>query len=219
MLEGRERRRRGVVNRLRRLAYGLMLSCSLPVTAGQPAAAPSPRSDRGAESASSRSSSASIQGLLAMVANLPADPATPLGTDDDYGHLAFEDVALRLEDPRGSAKLRLQLMPMERLRDGLGLHVQVPDLGALHLTLYARRGGGAARSAWSLGGSMELVRMTDGSRQLAFVPELSVDGDVLLRRDLGFSAAVRYAHWRGTGAKDAQDFEVPQLLFRWNLRT
>lgn len=227
MGEGRERRRKGPINRLRRVAYGVMLGVSLPTAASEPPLSPRLPTDRGANSGPQRWLTAGVEGLVAVSAREAADPATPMGTEDDYGHLDFEDIALDFDDPRAGSSLQVSVVQPSLMRDGLGLDVAIPDLGALRLNLYARRvAHGAtgwdfmqadAAPVWSLGGSLELVRTGDGSRQLAFIPELTVDGNALSGNKLGFSASVRYSHWRRLGAREAEDFAVPQLMFRWSI--
>lgn len=232
MGEGRERRRRGPVNRLRRIAYGLVLSASMPATAAELDAAPSLPMKPAVDSAPERVLMAGIEGFLTLASEISADPAAPIGSDRDYAHLSFEDLATELDDPRAGSALRITVAQNSLLREGLGFDVAIPDLGSLRLNLYARQNGTTegpratilsaletdrTTPAWSFGGSMELVRTRDGARQLAFVPELCIDASAITRGRLGFSAAVRYSHWRGIGDKESQDFSVPQLVFRWKL--
>lgn len=219
------------MNRARRLAYGLLLSASFPASAGAellPRLTFTPVAD----STPQRVLMAGLEGFLSINAERSADPAAPMGSDKDYAHLTFESLATTLDDPRSDSALRLTVAQPTLLREGLGLDLAIPDLGALHLNLYARqdRRGSDTRAAvlsagelqrtscaWSLGGSMELVRSEGGARQLSFVPELSVDGSALTGGKLGFSAVVRYAHWRSLGERESQDIAVPQLLFRWKI--
>lgn len=226
MGERRERRRQGAINRLRRLAYGAMLGCSLPAAAGDSAPELHATYRRAAESAPQRWLTAGVEGLVGLAALKPADPAAPLGNNDDYGHLDFGDIAMDFDDPRAGSTLAVAVVQPTLLREGLGLDLGIPDLGSLRLNLYARRVPKGATGwdwtetpetppVWSLGGSLELIRTGDGSRRVAFIPELTVDGDALTGSKLGFSASVRYAHWRRLGKTEAEDYAVPQLMFRW----
>jgi hypothetical protein len=64
---------------------------------------------------------------------------------------------------------------------------------------------------------VELIRTVDGSKHVAFVPELLIDIDDSGKRYLPFQAAVKFSNWRSLGESRALNDEVPQIAFKWRL--
>jgi hypothetical protein len=234
----RERRRRGPVNRLRRLGYGALLACASGVAAADPLASfgahravAAPPGTNSAPAA--RILEATLQGLLLVHAEEALDPAAGL-QPVFYPRLALDRVNAHLLEPAvlPAPMVEMTVNTRSSLRDGLGFDVAVPELGNFHLNLYTRRNARTpgrrwsmnlssgevtedAGRAWSLGGSLELVRTRDGARQAAFVPELMLDLGALSARPIAFSVSLKYTSFRSLHDKRALDAEVPQLGFTW----
>lgn len=230
---GRERRRQGPVNRLRRLLYGILLLAASPgaIAADELAAVGQHRPQ---PSAPARIVQATLQGLVLLHAERVEAPDTPI-QGAAYPRIALDTVTARLLEPAAmdTLLLRIEVHQDGLLRDGVGFDLEVPDFGMFHLNLYSRRNAATAgkrwalgvgdtgvdppSQTWSLGGTLEMVRTTEGGRHLAFVPELLVDLARGETRYLPFQASLKLAHWRSLSEREALDDVVPQLAFRWRL--
>lgn len=231
---GRERRRKGPVNRLRRLLYGVLLLAAAPgaVAADELAAVGQHRPQT--SPASSRIVQATLQGLVLLHAERVEAPETTV-QGAGYPRIALDTVTARLLEPAAADTLllRIEVHQGGLLRDGVGFDLEVPDFGMFHLNLYSRRNAATAgkrwalgvgdtgidppSQTWSLGGTLEMVRMIEGGRHLAFVPELLVDLARGETRYLPFQASLKLANWRSFSERAALDDVVPQLAFRWRL--
>lgn len=231
---GRERRRKGPVNRVRRFLYGLLLAAAAPgamaadelAALGQYRAQPRPATTVAPERAAVL---ATLQGLIMIHAETAAAEEAPLRAERGYPRIALDTVTARVQQVGEAPLFRVSVSDGPSIRDGVGFDLAVPELGNFHLNLYARRNartegrrwavsaGEPEPPAWSLGGTLELVRVVDGEKHVAFVPELLFD--VSSRGDsyLPFQASLRMAHWRSLAEKHALDDRVPQLTFRWRL--
>jgi hypothetical protein len=234
---GRERRRKGPINRLRRFMYGMLLAAAVPGAAAADELGQigkyKPRSI--ATAVSQGALEASIEGLLVLHAErAAAADAAPQG--NAYPRIALDSVNARIQQPlNGEAHLlKVDVTSGGTLRDGVGFDMLVPDFGRFHLNLYSRRNARTEGKrwsmnltdgsmtpmltrSWSLGGSLELVRTIDGDRQFAMVPELLLNVDALTGGKAGFTASVKYGNWRSVSDKRSLDDKVPQLTFRWRL--
>lgn len=232
---GRERRRRDPISRVRRFLYGLLLAASAPgaMAADELAAlgqyrtyahpAPAMAPERAAVLAT-------LQGLIMIHAESTAT-ASATASEVGYPRIGLDTVTARVQATEADAPLfRVPVSERPSIRDGVGFDLAVPDLGNFHLNLYARRnarsdgqrfavnaGEPAAARAWSLGGTLELVRVVDGEKHVAFVPELLFDLAGQQGNYLPFQASLRMAYWRSLAEKEALDERVPQLSFRWRL--
>lgn len=134
-------------------------------------------------------------------------------------------------DPARLMSLTVDHRILGAIRDGVGVNFSMGDLGGLHLNLYSRRnpkgpgqrwnlnpaGPGAAAALpqlWSLGGTLDLVRDNNGSRQIALVPQLLLNFDALGGSPNGFQAFVQYANWRPAAGEARVDEKVPQIALR-----
>lgn len=233
---GRERRRKGPINRARRFLYGLLLAASAPGamaadelaalgqyrTHAHPAAAMAP--ERAAVLAT-------LQGLIMIHAESATAASAAAASEFGYPRIALDTVTARVQGAEDEAPLfRVAVSEGPSIRDGVGFDLAVPDLGNFHLNLYARRnarsegqriamnaGEPSPARAWSLGGTLELVRVVDGEKHVAFVPELLFDLAGQQGNYLPFQASLRLAHWRSLVEKEVLDERVPQLTFRWRL--
>jgi hypothetical protein len=230
---GRERRRTDLYGRARRFAYGLLLLAAAPgaMAADELAAFGQHRAAaRPAASASERAVVATLQGLVMVHAERGANPDAPIQDQHGYPRVALDTITARLPEAAEAPLFRVSVSEGRSLRDGVGFDLAVPDIGNFHLNLYARRNartGGerwaltdAAKQpgqAWSLGGTLELVRTIDGGKHVAFVPELLLDLSDAPARYLPFQASLKLAHWRSLAEKQSLDERVPQLTFKWRL--
>lgn len=232
---GRERRRKGPVNRVRRFLYGLLLAASAPgamaadelAALGQYRVQPRPAAAVAPERAAVL---ATLQGLIMIHAETVAAAEAPLRSQLGHPRIALDTVTARVQHSGDAPLFRVSVSDLPSIRDGVGFDLAVPDLGNFHLNLYARRnarsegrrwevnaGEPESAPAWSLGGTLELVRVVDGQRHVAFVPELLFDLSGQEGNYLPFQASLRMAHWRSLTEKQALDDQVPQLTFRWRL--
>lgn len=209
--QGRERRRKGLVNALRRCAYGVM------IWLGQHQALAAERTEPKAVQPPGR-------GALALTA--PAH-ATRFG-----GWL------LRQDEPAIIPLLRVKTAgawrEVRRLKDGFGLDLGVQDYGSLHLALHPKRdqlqpgtrlslGGDADKPAaqplWSLGGAVDLVqyseagRPTERDRRVHCATQLLLDADRLTGLPGDGVVTVQHAYWQGSPY--IPDQPVWQLRMRW----
>lgn len=232
---GRERRRRDLYGRVRRFLYGLLLLAAAPgaVAADELASLGKFKAHtRAAVSASEQAIMATLQGLVMINADRAANPEAPIQGQAGYPRIALDTITARLPEAGDAPLFRVAVTESRSIRDGVGFDLAVPDLGNFHLNLYARRNAktegrrwsvnGAGDDAgnarqWSLGGTLELVRTTEGDRHLAFVPELLFDLSDEEQSYLPFQASLKIAHWRSLAEKEALDERVPQLMFKWRL--
>lgn len=229
---GRERRRTDLYGRVRRFLYGLLLLAAAPgaMAADELAAYGQYRAAaRPAASAPERAVVATLQGLVMIHAERAASPDAPIQDPHAYPRVALDTITARLPEAVDAPLFRVAVSEGLSIRDGVGFDLAVPDVGNFHLNLYARRnartngerwqltGAGAPDRAWSLGGSLELVRTIDGARHVAFVPELLLDLSDAPAHYLPFQASLKLAHWRSLAEKQSLDERVPQLTFKWRL--
>jgi hypothetical protein len=116
------------------------------------------------------------------------------------------------------------------IRDGAGMDLNMGPQGGLHLNLYSHRapkGPGrrwdmnpieaslaAPGRFWSLGGTLQVARGRDGERQLALVPQLLLNFDVLGEGAYPLQASIEYAEARSTSGAQAAIGPVPQITLR-----
>lgn len=117
------------------------------------------------------------------------------------------------------------------LTDGVGVNFSMGDWGGLSLNLYSRRNAkgpgkrwnlnpagpypmASAPRFWSLGGSLDLVRNSDGRKHIVFVPQLLLDFDALTGSHNRLVAFMQYANWRPGLGQAAQDEKIPQVALR-----
>jgi hypothetical protein len=229
---GRERRRKGPVNRVRRFLYGLLLAASAPgaMAADELAALGQHRPPAHSATAATPQRAAvlaTLQGLIMIHAESASAAEEPLHNQAGYPRIALDTVTARVQHADDAPLFRVSVRDLPSIRDGVGFDLAVPDLGNFHLNLHARRNArpdrrrsasaGEQAPVWSLGGTLELVRVVDGARHVAFVPELLFDPSRQEESYLPFQASLRLAHWRSLAEKHALDDRVPQLTFRWRL--
>jgi len=197
---GRERRRKDLIGRTRRFLYGLLLLAAAPgaIAADELAYVGKYRTQSVAQAA--QQDIATLQGLLVLRAGSGDAPEVSLDTataqvpqqgagQQDDGHIPqFRISAARTVGP-----------------DGVAFDLPVGDLGEFQLTLRTERS--EALSAWSLGGTLEMLAAATRRRQVAVIPTLRIH-DMHGRevRYLAFDASLR----TGDAGED-------QLAFRWRI--
>jgi hypothetical protein len=191
---GRERRRKGPVNRLRRFLYGMLLLAAAPVAAADELAAYGKFRSLAAPPTPAHAELATLEGLLVLRAGADGGPDITLES-------ATARVPRQDSDIAPQFSIQAQRAPAA---GGAAFDLAIADLGQFRLRLRSERS--AALSAWSLGGDLELARGT-GQGQVADVPTLRInDMYGSETRYLAFEASVKHG--------DAQD---PQLAFRWRI--
>ncbi len=220
---GRERRRKGALNRLRRAAFGLLLACG--ATHAQAFALMEPfESDSTSFGADSLSALAKRYLRLSVQFRNFDDSAADraLFVSQAYQEsLSNTGRSLASVAASGSWGLILSADDFNRLREGEGLDLQVPALGKLRLNF--RRGDEAdapcsIARGWSLGGSFEQTRVLDGARisgGVSFVPQLVVDLAALTPIEDRLNLSLQYANWHSASGMATED-KQPQLLLKWS---
>lgn len=193
---GRERRRKDPINRMRRFLYGLLLLAAAPgaAAADELAYFGKYRNAQTVASTPERRAVATVQGLVVLRAD--ADAALL--------QLALDTVTAQIHDPEaeGAPHFLIAAERTGRVPEGAAFDLAVAEFGTFHLDLLPRYDAGA----WSLGGTLELVRLRDAGGHLATVPEVRVPG--LHRNEtryLPFEASLKRSDTAG----------VQQLTFKW----
>ncbi len=222
---GRECRRKGFVNRLRRGVFGLLLACGATHAQAFEWTAPfDPDRD-------SSDSEAIIDltdvfkpklHLRVQLRNLSDSLGRDLSFSQAY-RLPISDAehSLARVAASGSWGLLLSADDLSRLREGSGMDLQVPALGALRLNLRMNDEAEAPwliARGWSLGGSFEQTQVLNGASTrsgIAFVPQLVLDLAELTPVKDRLNLSFQYAHWHNRAGLATDDVQ-PQLLLKWS---
>jgi hypothetical protein len=194
---GRERRRKGPVNTVRRFLYGMLLLAAAP---GSTAAADELASigkfrAHAAPPAPERAALATLQGLLVLRARSDGGPDVSLD-------------AITAQVPQQGSALAPQFQvsaDRQERADHVAFDLPLSELGAFRLRLRTERT--AALSAWSLAGTLEATLEPDRRRAVAAVPTLRIN-------DM-FGSETRYLAFEGSVRRDAAG--EPQLAFNWRI--
>jgi hypothetical protein len=212
---GRERRRKGLVNVLRRACYGVMLW----FTQQQAMAA-----DRATMEAQTPKQ---LTTLSRLSISLPATLSASSGW------------LLRQPEIEWVPPLRMKVgntwREVRRLKDGLGLDLGVQDYGSLHLALHPKRDQikpgtrlnlgstdptlPATQPLWSLGGAVDLVKYSESqnpaerSQRVHCAPQLLLDADRLTGLPGDGVMTVQHAYWQSS--RYIPDQPVWQVRLRW----
>lgn len=225
---GRNRRRKGAVNRIRRLLYAVLLWLS-PQASG--AATP-------AESGTPPAASGFLPATL-VIESFPAAAGSPQST---Y-RIAFVVPDSRIAAPfqRAAELLRKRSWKFNdsllSLRGGVGLDVGLPDDGNLHLSLFPddddpQRGKrwqlstatkGSSGRLWSVGGCVDVVRTQQErspyegytDREIAVSPQLILDMDRLAGMPGTAQLVLQNANWRDGVTERYTDERVWQINVIW----
>jgi hypothetical protein len=194
-LTGRERRRKGALNRTRRFLYGLMLLMAVPVgaVAGEFSSFGKIR-NLIAPPAPARSEVVTVDGLLVLRAGADGGPEVTL-----------ESATARVPQKVAGAAPEFRIEPRRAEgADGTAFDLTLGDLGSFRLVLRSERT--AALSAWSLGGTLYAALGAGHAAATTDVPTLRINdmyGNET--RYLAFDASVR------------PDASEPGLAFRWRI--
>ncbi|MGH8481463.1 MAG: hypothetical protein ACRES8_03275 [Nevskiaceae bacterium] len=191
---GRERRRTGPVNRLRRILYGVLLLAAVPVAAMADELAAFGKY-RVAPPAPERSALATLDGLLVLRAGADGGP-----------DISLESATARV--PQGDTGLAPQFrIGVQRAAgvDGTAFDLAIADIGEFRLSLRSQRS--PALSAWSLGGTLEASLASGRAPAAAAVPTLRIN-------DM-YGSETRYLAFDASVRQDAT--EEPRLGFRWRI--
>jgi hypothetical protein len=191
---GRERRRKGPINRIRRLLYGALLLAAAPGASAIEQLADIGKYRHAPAVAEQQAALVRVQGLLMLKLNEHQDPDVMLD-------------AVTAQLLQSDAMPQFSIAPVRRDNGRFGADFDLPvdEFGDFRFSLLAERS--AVLSAWSLGGTLELAR-TSGERYVARVPELRVQ-ELHAReiRFLAFETSLERGRI-GTG---------PELEFRWRI--
>lgn len=191
---GRDRRRTGPANRLRRFLYGLLLLAAAPVAAADPLAGVGKYRGVAPPPAPALTALATVEGLLVLRARADGGPDITLDSATARVPQPDSDIAPQFRiDARSAAA-----------GSGAAFDLVVADVGVLRLRLDAGRS--PALSAWALGGTLELAPPS-GPRLAAAVPTLRVN-------DM-FGSEMRYLAFDAKVTRDRS--EEPRLAFRWRI--
>jgi hypothetical protein len=194
---GRERRRKGPVNAVRRFLYGMLLLAAAP---GSTAAADQLASigkfrAQAAPPAPERAALATLQGLLVLRARSDGGP-----------DVSLDAITAQVPQQGAAAAPQFQVSADRKDRaEGVVFDLPLSGLGAFRLHLRTERT--AALSAWSLGGTLEATLGPDHRHAQAPVPTLRIN-------DM-FGSETRYLAFEGSVRQGADD--EPQLAFHWRI--
>lgn len=225
--EGVSRRRSGLMNRLNRLVYALLLWLSPQV----PALA--------------EDTTMALDAPLSQRVHI----ALQVMTSDTQGSVSVDHAELRLHDARIAPSFSTLAQKLSarswtysdewrRARGGVGLDIDIAEAGNLHLNLVparenAERGvrwrlasDGRVTDArlWSLGGSVDVVRMIDvrpresgirSDQRLELSPQLVLDLDQLVEAPGSAQLTLQQSYWREASSRRAIPERVWQLSLRW----
>lgn len=183
---GRERRRKGLVNRIRRGLYGLLLMAAAPgASAVDELAAWGKYRNLPSTASAGIRSLATVQGLIVLRTHPDRDDAAP--------QLSLETVTAQIH---GDADEPAPQFVIAAVKTGGGFDVAL-DVGTLRLDFQI--GGTDTDRAWSLGGQLGLAGDPGAERKVAEVPAVRVHAlHAREARYLPFEVAVRDA---GVGFK------------------
>lgn len=249
-LRGRDRRRTDLYGRSRRAFYGFLLLMAHAGTAvaasTQPAAAKQLRSTASSPAVAYVDRRAdSQQNWVYLQTNVIHELQPSLfGEAADWNGLEgsperttmIEMVRFRLGD------LPHMVDGIARVKNGLGVDVKLPGIGAVFLDIYTpkkrkKRGPGvrwsvnldgevpAPRDAdaenedthrlWALGGSVDLIRSHRGEQKLLINPQLRFHLGDKRHGQSRFEATVLYGLWRPATEKVTASERVVQAELRW----
>lgn len=219
---GRERRRHGVVNRLRRGLFGLLLACGATHAQAFDLTAPFDREREGLQADDLAESATRHLHLSVQLRNVEPGVDRNLFAGQTYREsLSDTGQSLASAAASGSWGVLLSADDVSRLREGSGMDLQVPALGALRLNFRTADDEAAAwpiARGWSIGGSFEQTQIVDGARTrsgVAFVPQLVLDLAALTPVKDRLNLSLQYAHWHNRDGQATDDLQ-PQLLLKWS---
>ena len=194
---GRERRRKDLVGRTRRFLYGLLLLAAAPgaLAADELASIGKYRAPDSSHS-QQQAALATLQGLLVLRAG-----------KDDAPEVSLDSATAQVPQPGNQQAPQFRLDPARSAGpDGVAFGLPVSEFGEFQLNLKTERS--AAFSAWSLGGTLEVLAAASRKRHVAAVPTLRIN-DMHGReiRYLAFDASLK----QGAAGED------PQLAFSWRI--
>ena len=220
---GKERRRKGVLNRLRRAVFGLLLSCGANHAQAFDLMAPFDRDRDGATVTDSLTDAAKRHlHLFIEMRNFDDVPGRSLFIGQTYREtLSGTGQSLATAAASGSWGMMFSADEISRLREGGGMDFQVPALGKLRLNYRSGDDTDAPwliARGWSLGGSFEQTQVLEGAHirgGVDFVPQLVLDLSALTPINDRFNLTFQYAHWHNRDGM-ATDDRQPQLLLKWS---
>ena len=222
---GRERRRKGLINLLRRGIYGLLLWISQPLNAMA--------ADEG------QAAEAGLKERRATI-DIQVQPSAK------SGDLPGWRVGYHTSDPRMAPmltplaeRLRRQRWDFDRslpnLRAGIGLDIDLPQAGNLHLNLLPPKSNattgqglrwqlsadetGDTDKVWSVGATLDRARSGQtpgqmGEQTVVLTPQLMLDVDALAGMKGDAKLMIQRAQWRdGQSGEDLG--QVWQVNLRW----
>lgn len=159
---GRERRRKGLVNRVRRGLYALLLLVAAPgASAVDELAAWGKYRNLPSTASAEVRSLATVQGLIVLRAHPEGGEDAPL--------LALETVTAKIH---GDLSEPAPHFAIAAVSSGGGFDVVLADVGTLRLAF--EFGGIESDRAWSLGGQLGLAAEPGAERKVAEVPAVRV---------------------------------------------
>jgi hypothetical protein len=219
---GRDRRRRGLLNVLRRWLCGLFLtSWSLH---GHAAAEPAKQPAR-TRHPSSHIADWEFSGDRAPMRVSLQGPVPP-----SRHHLAARPWPWLEESTLISARFN---MDAASLVSGIDVDLNVAGFASLHLMLNSEGPVTETGRRWavttdesllhragkscSLTAALDFVQMAPyGENRMVFVPQLHFALDTMFGAPRSMAASLRYSHWSGSQEKEVVGSQVPQLLLSWS---
>jgi hypothetical protein len=217
---GRERRRKGPVNMIRRGIYGMLIMCGW----AHGHAAETPKVPK-MKPAAPRISWTSAD----EVAPVHAGAIRYFGNDEiprNKHHSLLGDEPQLL-----TAHFNMDAANM--IRSGIDVDLNLAGVATLRMKVAGDEGGSGRRfhmtaakgdirnpgRACSITGLVDVIAMSpDGDRKVVFIPQLNVALDTMLGAPGGMNAAVRYSFWTSGSETDKGivGTRVPQLYVQWS---
>jgi len=238
--DGLEKRRRGPLNGVRRMLYGLLVgSASVPALAASAHDA-SANVGRHRLPLAQTNAPLRLDGDLLLVRDYSALPGDDLLAYGSLSPLLLQASAISTDFAFVSVGGQLLTAhylgdDLDRIGKGLGVDLLLPELGYFHLNLYSGHDGPnqgkrwlinpkgfalpeSADGFWSLGGSLALERSDHyGHRQLQFVPQLVLNLDKIVPMQGRMQALLSYHNWReAADTAPVRTGPVPQVSLRWS---
>ncbi len=218
---GKERRRKGLSNRLRRIGFGLLLTCGASHAQAFELMAPFDRDRDNLQPDNLGQAAKRHLHLSVQIRNLDNGRDQSLFIGQSFREsLSDTGLSLATAAASGSWGMLLTADDVSRLREGSGMDLQVPALGHLRLNMRTKDDEGAWPIArgWSLGGSFEQTQILSGAgirSGIAFVPQLVLDIAELTPINDRLNLSFQYAHWHNRDGQATSDLQ-PQLLLKWS---